>query len=315
MDQRAMTDLIAQTVPRRPLPVTALADLLEVSPADLRALAEDVERQYQCYYPVSPRASQNGRRKRRWIEAPRPALKAVQRRILDRLAYQLPPTPYAHGFVPGRSILTHARNHCGRAWVLAMDIVDFFPSVSNERVAAIASELPLLPADRRLFVRLVTRREHLPQGAPTSPHLANLVTRSMDHALADLARRSGWAYSRYADDLALSGDTDPQPLRLHVERIVERFGFRIARRKTKLMPASRRQRVTGLVVNDRVTVPRPLRRRLRAILHRVRLDGWESVDAEGPHEVLGHLAFVSFIMPELAPALAEALRRLCEDDP
>lgn len=256
-----------------------LPEILDLGRPDLESLARTADARYHRY-PIE------GRSKVRWIEAPDPELKAVQRRILDRLAYRLPTTEWAHGFVPGRSIVTHASNHVGRPWVVVSDIRDFFPSMSADRVAEALAPLEL-GEDLPRLVALVTRRGRLPQGAPTSPHLANVIFSHADRDLAQL----GWTYSRYADDLAFSGSGDPRRLVGEIRSIVERHGFRLAVRKTRIMGRHRRQQVTGLVVNDRVSVPREVRRAFRAILHAAR-------DPLGP-ELLGRLAYVRFMHPKL----------------
>ena len=190
----------------------------------------------------------------------------MQRALLDGLAYRLAATKHAHGFVPGRSILTHARLHCGTRCVVTADVRRFFPSVRKERVAEATGPLGLDETDAARFLKFVTRRGRLPQGAPTSPHLANLVFAPADVELASLARTHGWRYSRYADDLAFSGDGDAAALLREVGRVVRSHGFRLSERKTRVMPRRSRQLVTGLVVNERATVPREERRRLRGIV-------------------------------------------------
>ncbi len=265
-----------------------LAGLLALSPAELDHLCDSADERYRLY-PLRTA------RKTRWIEAPDDALKAVQRRLLDGLLYRLAPTACAHGFVPGRSILTHARTHCGRRWVVTADIRRCFPSITGGMVAAVAGELALGEVDRRRFVRLVTREDHLPQGAPTSPHLANLVLCGLDEDLAAVAARRGWRYSRYADDLAFSGPDDPRAVLAEVEAAVRRHGFRLAPGKTRTMGRDGRQRVTGLVVNERPSLPREDRRWLRAVLHRARTAGWDAVEGPSVESFRGYVAFAEFV--------------------
>lgn len=264
-----------------------LSAILGLDEEKLESIARTAETRYRRY-PIQ------GRSKVRWIEAPDEELKEVQRRFLDRLAYRLPTTEWAHGFVPERSIVTHARNHVGQPWVVTADLRDFFPSMSAERVFQALA--PLEPDAR--VVALVTRAGRLPQGAPTSPHLANVIFGPVDLDLAEL----GWTYSRYADDLAFSGDGDPRRLVDGIRSVVEKHGFRLASRKTRIMGRHQRQWVTGLVVNDRVSVPRDVRRILRAALHRSR----ERMDAE----ILGRLAYVRFVHPGFAERERYAILRL-----
>lgn len=249
---------------------------------------------------------------RRWIEAPRAPLREVQRALLREVLYRAHPHAAAHGFVPARSILTHAQLHVGQAWVLCMDLEDFFPSVLADQVGRVLTEdLALDPAAAALVAVLTTFEGRLPQGAPTSPHLANLAFHAGDLALAALAEDAGLTYSRYADDLTLSGPALPPDLERQVEAAVQAAGFQLNRRKTRRMPRWRQQRVTGLVVNERVALPRSTRRWLRAARHRLRQreadPGAAPEPSLGPEQLRGYDALESML--RLPPAT------LPEDDP
>jgi len=236
--------------------------------------------------------------KKRWIEAPDAELKILQRRLLDRLLYQLEPTVWAHGFIRGKSIASNAAQHCGRQWVVNLDIKDFFPSVSRQQLVEVLAEL--LPDEREceLVADLVTRRGRLPQGAPTSPHLANLAVRSMDHRLNEMARTFDWTYTRYADDMSFSGDAEPRSILSRARRIVSAEGFNLSERKTTMRGQHQRQSVTGLVVNEKVALPREKRRRLRAMLHRLERPGeLDSGMVESLATINGHLAFLAMVSP------------------
>ena len=272
-------------------------------PDSLLALAGDTERRYQVYPLV------NGS-KRRWIEAPDRELKAAQRWLLDHWLYQLAPTDAAHGFVRGRSIVSNAGHHVGRDWVVTADLSNFFPSIGADRVSQVIAGLDLNANASDAVVRLVTRRRRLPQGAPTSPHLANLVARRLDLRLIGWARRGGWNYTRYADDLTFSGEGNPRTLLLTVERIVQDEGFTLAPDKTHVMPRHQRQLVTGMVVNERVTLPKPRRRLLRAMLHRLQTTGADAVDPGQLQIAQGHLALAHFVDPERFQAECRALADL-----
>ncbi|MFP6764185.1 MAG: reverse transcriptase family protein [Planctomycetaceae bacterium] len=245
-------------------------------------------------------------KKVRWIEAPDAELKAAQRWLLDNWLYQLSPTGFAHGFVPGRSILTNAASHVGRRWVVTVDIRNFFPTITAPRVHACLAEFKLEESLRHTVVQLVTRRGRLPQGAPTSPHLANLVARTLDLRLAGLARSHGWTYTRYADDLTFSAGSTrssdsgcdalpPRELLCIIDRIVVDEHFRLAPGKTHVMSHHQRQTVTGLVVNQRVSLPRPRRRVLRAMLHQLATADPAAVCLHQLQIAQGHLALARLI--------------------
>ena len=243
-----------------------------------------VEQEYNVYPMVTGR-------KTRWIEAPSEELKELQRLLLDNLLYKLEPTEYAHGFVPGRSIVTNASCHVGKKWVLTADIKNFFPSVTKAQVIRALAPLDLAPERRDIIVELVTLHGHLPQGAPTSPHLANLVVRGMDLSIARWADLYDVAYTRYADDLTLSGELRPNLPTLRDK--VEAAGFQLAANKTRIMHSDQRQTVTGLVVNEKVALPRGKRRILRAMLHN--LETSEAVDLEQLKKVQGHAAMAQLV--------------------
>ena len=271
-------------------------------PISLRALAPEADERYHVY----PLVSGKSKKKKRWIEAPDSELKAAQRWLLDNWLYHLAPTGFAHGFVPGRSILTNAAEHVGRRWVVTADVRDFFPSITAGRIATCLAELELDDADRSAVVQLVTRRGRLPQGAPTSPHLANLIARTLDLRLSGLARQHGWTYTRYADDLTFSAGSPTSPdtgmppheLLWAIEQIVSDDDFQLAADKTHVMPHHQRQTVTGLVVNQRVALPKPRRRTLRAMLHRLETAGPETLDLRQLQVAQGHLALSKLIDPD-----------------
>jgi RNA-directed DNA polymerase len=259
----------------------------------------------------------------RLIEAPKPQLKALQLRVLREILDKVPVHPQAHGFCEGRSILTNAQPHVGRRLVLKFDLENFYPSVRYNRVVAIFRSLGFsrdvgiwlarlttnaLPwnADRPRDKSLLTIAQpyywrHLPQGAPTSPALANLSAYSLDVRLSGLARRFNARYTRYADDLTFSGSKqfagalrDFIPL---ARQIVRDERFRLNRTKGKVLRNNQRQSVTGVVVNSKPNIRREEFDRLKATLHNcLKLGPASQNRGKHPrfHEHLrGRIAFVS----------------------
>ena len=273
-----------------PTGLSELARLLGMDAGRLTRLAVEAEGLYDRF-PLRTR-----RRRPRWIEAPKPFLKLVQRRLLDRLLYGFAPHTAAHGFYPGLSIVTNARAHIRSAWVISFDLKDFFPTTDEEKVGrALRNYYSLEKNALEVILRLVCREGSLPQGAPTSPHLANLAFFKGDEGLGELAYEYGLAYTRYADDMTFSGNGLPDGFEDLVEQIVRRTGYRLAGEKTKRMGRHQCQKVTGLVVNEGVRLPRNQRRRLRAIRRDIETRGIESALARGGFdsfcELKGHLAF------------------------
>lgn len=212
---------------------------------------------------------------RREIAAPDAPLKALQRQVLRRVLARLRAHASAKGFERGESIVTNARVHRGRAVVLSFDIKDFFASTDAQRVTAYLRRIGWDRQAANWLTKICTRDGGLPAGAPTSPRLANLVNQAMDARLAGLARRFGATYTRYADDLTFSlPQTDERQVAAligSVRVIVREYGYKLhQRRKLRIRRAHQQQRVTGLVVNEAVNLPRQTRRRLRAIEHHLR---------------------------------------------
>jgi len=208
----------------------------------------------------------------RSIKAPAAPLKQLQKRILKRLLGRLKAHPAATGFERRKSIVTNARAHARRAVVLKLDIKDFFQATDARRIRAYFRKIGWNRQAAELLTKLTTFNGGLPQGAPTSPRLSNLVNFLLDARLAALAARLGAAYTRYADDITFSfPKDDPSVVRTAVrlaKLIIEDEGYALHMKK-KLHVARRhkRQVVTGLVVNSRPQLPRETRRWLRAVEH------------------------------------------------
>jgi RNA-directed DNA polymerase len=225
--------------------------------------------------------------------------------------------PAVHGFVRGRSAVTHARTHVAAESVVCLDLRSFFASIGAARVnglfrslgypEAVAWALACLcthqtpvavlagmpaggTASGRAWLRASLQTRHLPQGAPTSPALANLACFTLDRRLAGLAGAAGLTYSRYADDLTFSGPRGSAGrLVSAVGAIARDEGFDLNPSKTRVRTADERQEVTGLVVNDRVGVPREYHDQLRAVLHDAGRHGPTAANRLGHPDFRAHL--------------------------
>ena len=263
--------------------VEKMAQRLGVSACAIRMVSNPKTRNYRVYV-------QRQGRKKRLIEAPKTILKRIQRSLLDSIFSHEHSSTWSHGFCPGRSIFSHAVLHTRKNVVVTMDIKDFFPSVNSEKIRPILRRFFTDESELELTMQLVTRNGRLPQGAPTSPHLANLVFSSIDEAIArSLGTR--WAYSRYADDLAFSGDDPAGMLIDTVSEIALRNGFCIATKKTRVMRQHHRQKITGLVVNRGLNLSREKRKNWRATLHRISTQGVEAAEPHCPFKLNGFAAF------------------------
>lgn len=216
----------------------------------------------------------------RTLSVPEDPIKWVQRSLLLVLTHLFPRHKCAHGFERGKSIVTHARQHVGRQYVYTVDIQNFFPSITRGRVFGMLQAYPMGASEpvARYIANLTTYKGALPQGAPTSPILANLLCRRLDSRLFKWARENGYVYSRYADDLTFSTNQDsvPKSDRALIDKIIKDEGFEVNEKKKRLMPYYKRQMVTGLIVNEKLNLPREKLRGLRALLHNIKEHGWQS---------------------------------------
>ncbi|MDH3583591.1 MAG: reverse transcriptase family protein [Phycisphaerae bacterium] len=235
-----------------------------------------------CYSAFDVPKRSGGRRR---IQAPSPELKQLQRRLLRRVLGRLPTHPAAVGFEAGHSIATHASAHVGQAVVVRMDVKDFFPSTRSERIYRFFRLAGWNGDAADRLVNLCTYKGGLPQGAPTSPRLSNLVNYLLDARLSGLGVTAGALYTRWADDLTFSlGRDDPHAIHGLIgstKAILADFGYRLhTRRKLHIRRRHQRQVVTGLVVNEQVNLPRATRRWLRAVEHRLDRGLPASLDAD-----------------------------------
>lgn len=276
----------------------------------------------------------------RLIESPKPRLKEIQRKILREILQRVPAHRAAHGFVRGRSCMTYARPHVGKTMVLRMDLRNFFASVSAARINALFTTLGYPEATARLLAGLCTNspparvlrsipddgqryrlpmheraqleRRHLPQGAPSSPALANLCALHLDMRLDGLAQALHCDYTRYADDVTLSGGED---LRRRVDKvstvvavIALEEGFEANHHKTRAMHRSHRQTLTGIVVNQKLNLRRESYDELKAILHNCGTHGTSSQNRDGLDDFRAHIAGRIEHLKRLNPQKGEKLR-------
>lgn len=209
----------------------------------LDALAAEAHRHYQ-------RKRKIVRGKMRIIDDPSDVLKRVQRRIYRCLFVPLASRDHIHGCVKGRSAYTNARQHLSQRYVVRLDLRDFFPSISDRRIHGLFREtLECSPDVASLLAKLTNYRGRLPQGAPTSPAIANLVLNEVDSAMLADAARASVRYTRYVDDLVFSGE-NAKSLLEGVGHILAGSDFSIARHKLRVQFGGYQQEVTGYTVNS-----------------------------------------------------------------
>jgi RNA-directed DNA polymerase len=235
----------------------------------------------------------------REIDAPRSKLKTIQRWLLDHILAEVDLHTSAHGFKRGRSICTNAMPHVGKELLIKMDLKDFFPTVTFPRVLGVYLDIGYVYSVALILTRLSSYKRRLPQGAPTSPALSNLVCRKMDQRLSGLATRMDYSYTRYADDITFSTvapNAPPDRLIRVACQIIAEEGFVFSQEKLSIRRKGSRQLVTGLIVNEKLSIPREDRKRLRAIIHNIQTQGLESQNRDNCPYFLerleGYVAFV-----------------------
>jgi RNA-directed DNA polymerase len=305
--------------------ITSIADLaktLELHTDDLSWLISrgKAEHYHHCWHS-KPRTNRF-----RLIEIPKTLLLDTQRRILRRILDQIPLHDAAQGFRAGHSVRKFVEPHTGKELILRIDLEDFFPSLRSARVLKLFLTAGYPEAVSQALTRLTTHavpatvlssrdltfsemmrfsERHLPQGAPTSPALANLCAFRLDCRLAGLARSAGAKYTRYADDLLFSGDHDfarqAQRFATKVGAIILEEGLTPNHRKTRIQRQGQRQEAGGLVINEKPNISRHEFDRLKAILNNCLRFGPDSQNHTGlPHfrdHLQGKIAWVNFINP------------------
>ena len=289
----------------------------------------------------------------RLISAPRGVIRTAQEKLAPLLLQVYDAHPSAHGFLPKRSVTTNASEHLDQRLVLNIDLLDFFPTINFGRVRGLFMARPFFmgPAAAAVMAQLVTHRNGLPQGAPTSPALSNFIAATLDRRLTRLAKENGVSYSRYADDITFSTNkaTFPPALALTeessrvipgeaLERAIAASGFSINHRKVRLQNRHQRQTVTGLTVNAKTNVQRKRMRRIRAMIHAWEKFGLDNAGAEHfakyrkaqaagryrpPNDVgrafrnivYGQLAFLKMVRGKEDPVFLKFCARLIDLDP
>jgi len=247
----------------------------------------------------------------RTILAPRTFLKAVQYYILRFILQKQQVSDFATGFVRGKGIVHNARLHAGLPFLLNVDLRDFFGSVTSRHVREefLKIGFPTTVADT--LTQLCTFSGSLPQAAPTSPTLSNLVFADIDQAIAGLTSVCGIGYSRYADDMTFSSQ---RPIARHflteLDRTLQERGFRVNWEKTRFAGPGQARYVTGLVVNVRPQVDRQTRRRMRAMFHQASTNPDRFADRA--QELLGWASYVrsfDFVRGQRYIAIAKSIPR------
>ncbi len=290
--------------------------LLGVTPKYLASVVFSAESHYRSF--LIPKRS-GGQRE---IVAPYPMLLQCLRWICKHILGTKKINRAAHGYVTGRSIISNASQHLGKTQLLKIDLKDFFPSIPIQRVIGYFKSIGYAPEVAYFLAKLCCLNEALPQGAATSPMLSNILMHHVDRRLAGLSKKHEVTYSRYADDLAFSGEAISSQFIADVERIVVETGFQINPEKKLLITAGRRKIIAGIdITSGKARVPREFRRQTRLEAHFAIKFGAVKYILQRRHtpnallELAGKLAYWRQVEPdnEFVVMAFEKVREMCRN--
>jgi retron-type reverse transcriptase len=313
---------------------TEIAAAMGISVGELRFLAFSRKTSHISHYIRFKIPKKTGGE--RLISAPMPRLKRSQHWILVNILEKIELHEAAHGFRSNRSIVTNAIHHLGSEVIINFDLKDFFPSISYKRVKGLfqsfgyseaaatifgllctESEVEEVELDGKTYFVAVTER-HLPQGSPASPAITNLLCRRLDKRLTAMAEELGFTYTRYADDLTFSASGDSLQSICNIlrrtESIVLHEGLAINEQKTRILRKNRQQEVTGIVVNEKLSISKKELKRFRATLFQIEKDGpegkrWGSSD-DVIASIQGFANFVAMVNPEKGAEFLEQVKAI-----
>ena len=252
---------------------------------------EDAEGRYKRFYIPKKDGSF------REINAPCMSLKMVQKWILQNILYKVRVSPYSFGFVrngKGCPLVRCAERHRNNLYILKMDLRDFYPSISREKIYIQFLELGYNTYASNLLTNLCTLEKKLPQGAVTSPFLANLVCYRLDIKIAGYCNKRDITYTRYADDLTFSGDNRDMLKKIYgmIKKIAEEEGFIVNQKKTQFLSPKVHKKIVGVTVNDGILkASKLIKRKIRAMIHYQVVTGNYSCN----DQIRGYIAYVNSI--------------------
>jgi RNA-directed DNA polymerase len=283
------------------------------------ALADNIKINYRTF-PIEKKSG-----KLRWIDAPSADLKNAQLEILFNFLYKFSPHPAATGFIKGFGVHEGAARHVGAKFVINLDLSNFFNSIKKGRVIKLFHHLLLRIMEmndiqnidkvefnrlRDLLVSLCIYKNRLPQGACTSPAIANLIAEKLDEQLYSFAEEHDLIYSRYADDLSFSGNGKSDPSIINeIVQIIEQNDFKVNNKKTSVKTSNKRMVVTGIVVNKQLGLPKYKRKIFRATLHNL-LKNNTPVSKEDLQKLRGYAEWIRLLNPRVGAIFLQQIRRL-----
>lgn len=241
---------------------------LGFSAKTLYGLSNSLEKHYHTVYLPKSDGS------KRKLSVPDLILKLVQKSIADNILIQYPISKYAKAYKPGSSIQKNARPHVGKKKILKLDIEGFFDHILYSRVKdTVFYEEKYSESIRILLTMLCYYNDSLPQGAPTSPAITNIIMYDFDETVGTFCNEKNIAYTRYCDDMTFSGCFDEREIISFVKGELRKLGLFLKNRKTAVISASKRQVVTGIVVNEKMNVTKDYKKTIRQEIYYIKKFG------------------------------------------
>ena len=315
---------------------TGLANAMGISISELRFLSYSRKTSTVNHYKRFQIPKKTGGV--RTISAPMPRLKRSQYWLLENILQKINIHEVAHGFVPERSIVTNAKPHVGADIVINMDLKDFFPSINYQRIKGVFKSIGYSGQVATIMALLCSEPEmdeleldgttyycakgerKLPQGAPTSPAITNILCWRLDLRIKGAIEKLGFTYTRYADDLTFSASNesakDLQKLIWRVKSIIKDEGFELHPDKTRVMRKGNRKEVTGIVVNDKLSLDRKTLKNFRATLFQIEKDGLEGKSWGHSDNLFaairGYAHYIAMVDPERGQIFIEQVKRIAQ---
>lgn len=286
---------------------------------DEKKLKEVLKHGIHKYYLSYPIPKKSGGR--RWLDAPQDELKSLQEEILHNILYEFKPHESAVGFRRNISMIKGAKKHLKSEVILSLDIVDFFSSIKAPMIYTLfywinyklvnRKKPKLSKKDQGKIVNLLTYKKRLPQGAPTSPALSNLVFYKYDKALTELAENYNLTYTRYADDMSFSSinpSIDIKKVLPDIKDILEP-DFKLNDKKTHVKRQHQRMTVTGIVVNEKLSVPKYKWRQFRAKLHNLKMSQ-KPISKLEHQKIVGYAQWINQLHPKRGKTFLKEIGKL-----
>ena len=273
---------------------------LGVPAKTLYGLSNNLEKHYHTVFIPKRDGS------KRKLSVPDLILKKVQKAIADNILVQYPISKYAQAYKSGSSIQRNAHPHIGKKKLLKLDIEGFFDHILYSQVKdTVFCKEKFSEPIRILLTMLCYYKESLPQGAPTSPAITNIIMYDFDETVGDFCNKKKISYTRYCDDMTFSGDFDEREIIALVKNQLCKLGLFLKNRKTVVVPSTKRQTVTGIVVNEKLNITKEYKKKIRQEIYYIKKFGLdEHLNKRGltdKHQYLlslrGRIAFVLQTVP------------------